>query len=247
MEGSGSDVQQQLQVLRDLQRIDTHAYEARLQRQELEKELADLEAGGERIRAVVAELEESLSSLETERRELVREVEQERENVTKAEERLPAIKTQKEYVAVLKEVDTAKKNVRELEQRIAGKDEEIDRLAREKQEKDEELSAQEENVSERKGDIDEQLRQIDKVLSSRDDERGALLERLPRMLRKRYEMLVERRGGLAVVEARQGACLGCNMQLPPQAFNELFRNEEVMTCPHCNRMIYLDPETPGQG
>ncbi len=242
----GSDVQQQLKVLRDLQRIDTHSYEARQQRQELEKELAELEREGEQVRAVVTELGDALDALENERRELARELGQERENVVKAEERLPAIKTQKEYVAVLKEVDTAKKNVRDLEQRIAGKDDEINRLAQEKQEKDEELSAQEEKVSERKGDIDEQLRQIDTALSSREDERKALFDRLPRMLGKRYQMLVDRRAGLAVVEARDGACLGCNMQLPPQSFNELFRNDEVLTCPHCNRIIYLDPETPGQ-
>jgi len=195
----------------------------------------------------VAELGDALDTLENERRELAQELEQERENVVKAEERLPAIKTQKEYVAVLKEVDTAKKNVRDLEQRIAGKDDEIERLGQEKQEKDEELAAQEEKVSERKSDIDGQLRQIDTALSSREDERKALFDRLPRMLGKRYQMLVDRRAGLAVVEARGGACLGCNMQLPPQAFNELFRNDEVMTCPQCNRIIYLDPETPGQG
>ncbi|AJF05678.1 zinc ribbon domain-containing protein [Geoalkalibacter subterraneus] len=242
----GSDVQQQLKVLRDLQRIDTHSYEARQQRQELEKELAELEREGEQVRAVVTELGDALDALENERRELARELGQERENVVKAEERLPAIKTQKEYVAVLKEVDTAKKNVRDLEQRIAGKDDEINRLAQEKQEKDEELAAQEAKVSERKGDIDEQLRQIDTALSSREDERKALFDRLPRMLGKRYQMLVDRRAGLAVVEARDGACLGCNMQLPPQSFNELFRNDEVLTCPHCNRIIYLDPETPGQ-
>ncbi|MDY6848036.1 MAG: C4-type zinc ribbon domain-containing protein [Thermodesulfobacteriota bacterium] len=242
----GSDVQQQLKVLRDLQRIDTHSYEARQQRQELENELAELEREGEQVRALVTELGDALEALENERHELARELEQERENVVKAEERLPAIKTQKEYVAVLKEVDTAKKNVRDLEQRIAGKNDEIDRLGQEKLEKDEELAAQEEKVSERKGDIDEQLRQIDTALSSREDERKALFDRLPRMLGKRYQMLVDRRGGLAVVEARGGACLGCNMQLPPQSFNELFRNDEVMTCPHCNRIIYLDPETPGQ-
>ena len=61
-------------------------------------------------------------------------------------------------------------------------------------------------------------------------------------LRKRYQLLLDRRGGVAVVEARNGACLGCNMHLPPQLFNSLYLAKEVQTCPHCNRLLYVEKE-----
>ena len=60
------------------------------------------------------------------------------------------------------------------------------------------------------------------IRSYYDRQRETLTTQLPVALRKRYELLMSRRGGVAVVEARDGACLGCHMHLPPQMFNNLF-------------------------
>jgi predicted nucleic acid-binding Zn-ribbon protein len=59
---------------------------------------------------------------------------------------------------------------------------------------------------------------------------------------KRYEKLREGCRGVAVVEARAGGCMGCNMQLPPQMYNNLHRGEELITCPHCQRILVLKQE-----
>ncbi|NIQ93637.1 MAG: hypothetical protein GWN87_05090, partial [Desulfuromonadales bacterium] len=40
-----------------------------------------------------------------------------------------------------------------------------------------------------------------------------------------------------------GACLGCNMHLPPQLYNSLFRVDEIRACPQCNRLIYVEDAT----
>jgi uncharacterized protein len=53
---------------------------------------------------------------------------------------------------------------------------------------------------------------------------------------------MERRAGVAIVEARNGTCLGCNMQLPPQMFNSLFRTQEIQSCPHCNRLLFVEKQ-----
>ncbi|WP_429885965.1 zinc ribbon domain-containing protein [Geoalkalibacter halelectricus] len=233
------NVQEQMHLLKELQDIDSVVGRVRQDRQQLQQELGTLDAEVERVRAMVAGLQESLESLQAERREFEQALIQERDNVVRAEGRLPSIKTQKEYVAVLKEVDTAKKMNRDIEERIKAKDGEIAALEGEKQEKDQELAAQEEKAAQRRGEIEARLAEMDAALSSRESERGTIFEQIPVPTRKRYQMLLERRGGLAVVEARQGACQGCNMQLPPQVFNSLYRQEEVMTCPHCHRLIFL--------
>ncbi len=44
--------------------------------------------------------------------------------------RLPQIKTQREYLAVLKEVDTAKKQIKELNDQLAAKDRDLEALHR---------------------------------------------------------------------------------------------------------------------
>ncbi|HEU0265389.1 MAG TPA: C4-type zinc ribbon domain-containing protein [Geobacterales bacterium] len=42
---------------------------------------------------------------------------------------------------------------------------------------------------------------------------------------------------MALAEARDGSCLGCNLNLPPQLYNSLFRYEDLVTCPHCQRVL----------
>ena len=73
--------------------------------------------------------------------------------------------------------------------------------------------------------------------------RAELAKTLEEELRRRYEMIFSRRGGLAVVEVRGGICLGCRMHVPPQLFNEIQRNlERVFVCPSCQRILYFRVE-----
>ena len=235
-------MQEQMQLLREMQGLDHELNQMRQKRQKLEAELALLGADMERVQGMVDSLTADLDRLQAERRELALALTQEQENVKKAEGRLPTIKTQKEYVAVLKEIDTAKKMNKEIQERIQAKDGEIASLGREMEEKQAELSAASEKVAGRRGEIEGELGNFDQTLSAQSSQREALLKQVPLPVQKRYQMLLERRAGLAVVEARKGTCLGCNMHLPPQLYNSLFTSSEIQSCPHCNRMLFVFPE-----
>ena len=132
-----------------------------------------------------------------------------------------------------------KKLTKDLEERTQATDQEIASLEADREEKAGELAALSEKIEGRRQEIRSALGEIDETLGSGDSRREKLLSGLPSALRKRYQLLLDRRQGLAVVEARNGTCLGCNMQLPPQLFNSLFTAAEVKSCPHCNRLLYL--------
>lgn len=235
-------MQAEVELLRELQDVDQSLNIGRRDRQKLEGELADIEAEVERVQVMVSSLAADLEALQGQRKALTQALAQEQENVQKAEGRLPAIKTQKEYVAVLKEIDTAKKVNKDLLDKIAAKDGEIEALSREKGEKDATFETVSARVGARRSEIEGGLSTCDQQLAHASGQREALLGRLPAPLRKRYVMLVERRGGTAIVAARKGTCLGCNMQLPPQLYNSLFTSQELLSCPHCNRLLYLNHE-----
>lgn len=232
-------MQEQLQVLRELQELDQERRNLAQQRQLLEEESGRLQSAVERIQEMADSLAATIAERQEERKELTGRLEHERGLVTRSESRLPQIKTQREYLAVLKEVDTAKKQVKDLNDLIAGKDGELEALLADKAEKDSELGALVEQTAARQQEIDTALAAIDAGLGEQGRQREALTGQLPVALRKRYDMLIERRNGLAVVEARGGACLGCHMHLPPQLFNRLFVAQEVQNCPHCNRLLFL--------
>jgi len=232
-------VQEQLQVLRELQELDQERRKLAQQRQELEAETGQLLNAVERIQEMVDSLAAAIGGRQEERKELTGKLEHERGLAARAESRLPQIKTQREYLAVLKEVDLAKKQTKELNDQIAGKDRELEGLLADKAEKDAELAALSEQTGARRQEVDASLAGIDTALAEQNRQRDNLTTLLPVALRKRYDMLIERRNGLAVVEARAGACLGCHMHLPPQLFNRLFVAKEVQNCPHCNRLLFL--------
>jgi len=234
------EVQEKIQLLRDLQDIDQQLNEIRKNRQVLETEQATLDSDVARVQAMVDSLTESMALLQGDRQELSRALLQEQDNVGKAESRLPSIKTQKEYVAVLKEIDTAKKLNKDLQDQILKKDQEIAALENDKQEKETELNDLSQQVGERKAQIGETLADYDRTLQERGEQRDGLVKGLPADIAKRYKLLFERRNGIAVVEARNGACLGCNMHLPPQLFNNLYSATQIHCCPHCNRLLFID-------
>jgi predicted nucleic acid-binding Zn-ribbon protein len=92
----------------------------------------------------------------------------------------------------------------------------------------------------------EQLREtMGRLSETIERDRGrrvALVEAVDGDLRRRYEMIFSRRGGVAVVPVRGGTCQGCHMHVPPQLYNQIQRNEQVILCPNCQRMLYWQPE-----
>lgn len=232
-------MQDKIKLLKELQAIDQGLKNVRQGREALEKEQATLGSETDRIRAMVENLAAELAKLREERRTLQLALEQEEQNIRRSEGHLPAIKTQKEYVAVLKEIDTAKKLNKDLQDRIQAKDGEIAAITRDREEKEQELADLTAKVSDRLEEIARRLAECESQFGAQVQDRDSLFDQLPVSLRKRYQLLFERRGGLAVVEARNGTCSGCNMHLPPQLFNTLFTIQEIQSCPHCNRLLYV--------
>ena len=86
------------------------------------------------------------------------------------------------------------------------------------------------------------------------EERQAIASALPALQARQYEDLLKRKGGRAVTASAAGMCLACRLSFPPQIFNELQRNEKIINCPNCGRIIYWqdhpdfksDPPADGQ-
>ena len=66
-----------------------------------------------------------------------------------------------------------------------------------------------------------------------------------------YETVARRRGGIALAEARDGICTICHVRLRPQVFNTVRRNESLLQCESCNRILYFNAAaastTPADG
>lgn len=238
----GNIVEDQMILLKELQGLDQKLNSIGQDQRKLETEREGIDAEVVRVRDMVVSLEGSISELEGQRSQLRLALDQEQANVEKSEGRLPEIKTQKEYLAVLKEIDTAKKLNKDLTDQVEAKNAEIAALTEEATEKQQSLVEMEEQIASRCGEIEVALKSFEQTRQSLTKQRDSQIKPLPRDLQRRYQLLMERRAGVAVVEARNGACLGCNMHLPPQLFNSLFLAQEIKTCPHCSRLLFVVKE-----
>jgi len=226
-------------LLEELQQLDLKIDSCNSGKTELFERLTASEAELEEARLLVAAKEEALSGVQVAKSELDANMATENDNIRRSETRLKDIKTQKEYQAVSREITAAKKLKAELEEQISQKAAQLVQLKEEIAAAGESHATLAEKSAAQKRDVDAEVARIDAEIAKIRKEREATEKEIPAALMNRYRMLREKRQGLAVVEARDGYCLGCNMNLPPQLYNNLLKVNELITCPHCQRVLFI--------
>lgn len=231
-----------LKLLEELQGIDLKLDTWRGEKDTLLREIEVLEKKLGEVLESIAVKNAEMTAIETDKLELEASLAAETENIEKSETRLRDIKTQKEYQAVSKEIATAKKVKAEMEEQLLQKIALADELKASIAEMEENSKAMAANVAAQKTEIQAKIEQLEAGIADDITVRQSAIKNLPASVMNRYSMLREKRQGLAVVEARNGSCLGCNMNLPPQVYNNLFKADSLITCPHCQRLLYLRQE-----
>lgn len=234
-----------LKLLGELQGIDLKLDGLQGHKEGLLEEIAGLERQIAEMESEVAVKSGELAALDEEKQRLEENLVTETDNIARSETNLKGIKTQKEYQAVSKEISTAKKLKAELEDQLLQKIGQIEALSTDIAAKNESLRALQENVAEQEAEVRKKIDLLEIEMTTDLGVREATTKGLPASVVRRYGMLREQRRGVAVVEARDGYCLGCNMNLPPQLYNTLFRGSELISCPHCQRILILKNEEQG--
>jgi predicted nucleic acid-binding Zn-ribbon protein len=238
-------LQKHLKTLEELQEIDLKADGLHGEKEVVLGEIAALEQRVAEAQAALAAKNAEIEALTAEKEELDANLVVEGENIVRSETRLKEIKTQKEYQAVSKEITSARKLTQELEEQVLQKLGRAEELRGEVAAMETDLKALEENTSAQKAELTARVEQLEAEVAADAAAREAAVKSLPASVMKRYNTLRVQRRGIAVVEARDGSCLGCNMQLPPQLYNSLFRGDDLITCPHCQRVLVLKLEAQG--
>ena len=235
-------MQKNLKMLDELQTIDLKIDGYKGEKGSLEGEIVALEGEVAEARSAIAEKNVMLTALDDEKSKLEEGIAAEQENIARSESHQKEIKTQKEYQAVSKEIATARKLSAELEEQILLKIGQIEELRSEIAGLEGNLSSLEQNIDAQKGEVQARIGLLQEDIVRITTSREEIVKGLPSSVMRRYGMLREQRRGIAVVEAKDGSCLGCNMQIPPQLYNTLFRLDELITCPHCQRILVLRRE-----
>jgi len=182
--------------------------------------------------------DDQTEAFKKDRRQLEREIQELDGKVEKSSAKLTQIKSNKEYTAALKEIDDLKTIKFQTEEKAIQIMETTEELERKCKGHKDALRTLKDQCEKDKDAVKKELLALEQELEALQKERSQLCCDFDQGLLKKYLFLRERKGGLAISSVVTGVCQTCHMGIPPQKFNELIRGNDLMTCPHCNRIIY---------
>ncbi len=224
--------------------IDLQTYDSKIAR--LEAEAPRLHAQIETIQGAVAQAGKAVEALKAKAdatRKDLRAKEKDLEVVaskrSKQESRLYEVKTNKEYSAVLLEIEEVKQEKAQTEEEILALMELQERLASDVRETEKQLKTREEQGRHDEATIRDKLAALEAELAVVRSEREGRAKELPRGLLAEYEKILKAKGGLAIAAVSQSAfCGGCRVSIRPQAVQELRQARGLMLCENCGRYLY---------
>ena len=239
----GSSLKEQLSLLIDLQALDSRISQLKDRKlgipQAIEETKGRLEAVKSRWTAVKNEAE----AVQKNRREKERDLEVQEEKIGKLKNRTTEIKTNKEYQAHLTEIETAKKAKDQTEEALLLLMEQGDVLKTRLSEQEALLAQAEKQFQEECRKLSDEAVQIEEDLKQLELQRQGFEGKIEKKLLQDYSQIKKVRKDLAVVPIKDGTCLGCRLQLPPQLIAEVRRKEKILTCSNCHRILYWPAPT----
>jgi predicted nucleic acid-binding Zn-ribbon protein len=227
----------ELQALIHLQEHDSRLGRLEAEASRLPKRIEAIQASVAEARAAVDGIKVKVDAARKNLRVKEKDLEVVAAKRGKADAHLWEVKTNKEYSAVLVEIEDIKQEKSRTEEEILTLMEMQERLAVEIREAEVRLKTREEQGRQDEASVRQQLATVEAELAGVRGERATLAREVPPGTLADYERILKARSGLAIVPVTTGVCGGCRVSIRPQAIQEL-RGATLMRCESCGRYLY---------
>ena len=238
-------VEEKLKTLFQLQTALSSIDEKRALRGELPLEVQDLEDEIEGLNTRVEKIQNEISEFQRAIVQKKGEIVTAEASVNRYKSQLDEVKNNREFDTLSKEIEyqsleieLCNKKIREAENRI--------------QEKNDELATCNATIQERQEDLDIKKGELDEIIAETRAEEDKLKEKVkdleskiePRLLTSFKRIRKNARNGLGIVYVQRDACGGCFNKIPPQRQLDIKMHKKIIVCEYCGR-IMIDPELAG--
>ncbi len=231
-------MQKTLQLLIELQEIERKVQSLIEQKARTPKQIAALKEEEKTAEAQLTEQHEMLESMRKTGRQLEQEVEELEGRSARSKQKLLEVKSNKEYQATLKEIDDLSELVRRREDQILEQMESAERLQKRIREQEHVVAEARQRLEREGAQLEKDAGKADEQIANLNDQKKQLKPQIPAELLKKYQILRANRAGVALAPVNRGTCQVCHMNLPPQIYIDLQKNEKMIHCPNCQRIIY---------
>ncbi|HXK12519.1 MAG TPA: C4-type zinc ribbon domain-containing protein [Vicinamibacteria bacterium] len=220
----------------DLKRTETELAEVPRLRKEIEDRLAGDRA---RLDAAKAALEASLKARKL-NEAAVQDLEGKR---SKYKGQLMEVKTNKEYTAVLHEIEGVERDIKGREDVILEEMERAETLALAVKREEADFKAVETEAKREGKALDGRVAQLEEEAERLRRDRDAVAASVPEDALGLYARVAKQRG-TGVAEAREGMCQACHVRMRLQIWVEVKKNHQLFQCESCSRLLFYDPPPP---
>ena len=169
-------------------------------------------------------------------------IKQFKERIDELSKKSASVKTAKEANALQIEEDILKEQLEVANEEI----EKLDRLLKSKEKIKEELLSnkqkEEENLKDISVDVEARMKELEKQRSLVFDKKSKLVEQINHKVLGFYEKIRKWAKNTAVVPVKKQACYGCFMRIYDKTYLAVIKGSEIVTCPHCGRILYKEIE-----
>jgi predicted nucleic acid-binding Zn-ribbon protein len=228
-----------LERLIALQRLDSTADTARRRLADEPEHEKTLEGRLETARQRVAAAKDRLTENQNVRRALEKEVALHQGRLSKFREQAMAVKTNQEFTAVQHEIAFAQTEIKSHEDKVLERMLEADDLTSALKKAEADLASETKATDAERRELVAKHGEMQASLDRIAVERGELVAAMDKKILHLFEQVAKKRNGVAVAEARGGVCTICHVRLRPQVFNSVRRNDSILQCDHCNRILFF--------
>ena len=229
----------ELERLVKLQEIETRAADARKRITDAPTQIATLDARLTASRDAVAAARQDLANNQNHRRTFDRDLLAAQQRLSKYKEQLMEVKTNAEYHAMQHQITAASAEVGKIEEHILVNMLEADEITARVRAAEAALKADEGQIAKDRAALQSDATEMQRVLDASLDERKTVVGSMQRNSVDMFERVLKARQGIAVAPAVNGHCSLCHVRLRPQVYNTILRNDEIVQCDHCQRILYF--------
>jgi len=223
-----------------LQKVELHIFKAISGLSELPREIEEIDSIIQARKHSLEVADEELADLNGRKEPLEVELKENQSILDAADARIKKIKTNKEFLALQREIDIAKKRKSDLEEQILQIMEKIEARTKERERISKSFESDRVVLDEKKEVLLNKQRDLQAIIDKLKGQLDDLRVKVDRALLSRYDRIKEKRNGLVVVECVDGVCMGCHIHIQPQLYNDLVKGEKMISCPACQRILYIN-------
>lgn len=163
-------------------------------------------------------------------------------DLQKYQQQMMSIKTNKEYDALVAQIDAIKLDISNQETDLLTTEERISELEKEISEQNEKSEHAQSTNSKQLSILQNKIDSIGDTMAAKENERDRISKEIPRPTRSIYERVRRGKGGTAVVMVKKRACGSCYKALTPRKVQEIKKGDRIHTCENCGRLLFWDQE-----